>query len=212
MDWAAYPDLRHRDGGPELLARNEYLATENRIPKDHLKGRLMLSDAERARLGEIGHCLGRKVLAEVTTVAGPDTILAWYRNLVARKFSGLQARQGPGRPRLKREVEQLIRGRTTSCCFLVTRRRDEAGLCNVAKGWAGYCIIIIKKPRNLAEKSRTCNWRSIAPVQGQLRCWQTPRCHRTLLARRAVEPRRDGQQSTRFNFLQSKPWINISIF
>jgi Integrase core domain len=35
---------------------------------------------------------------------------------------------------------------------LVTRKRDEAGLCNVAKGWAGCCVIIIKKPRNLAEK------------------------------------------------------------
>jgi putative transposase len=33
----------------------------------------------------------------------------------------------------------------------LTRR---AGLCNVAKGRAGCCIIIIKKPRNLAEKSR----------------------------------------------------------
>jgi putative transposase len=35
----------------------------------------------------------------------PDTIRAWYRELVARKFSGSQARQGPGRPRLEREVE-----------------------------------------------------------------------------------------------------------
>jgi hypothetical protein len=40
--------------------------------------------AERATLGEIGHRLGRKVLAEVATVARPDTILAWYRKLVAR--------------------------------------------------------------------------------------------------------------------------------
>jgi putative transposase len=58
--------------------------------KDHLKGRLMLTDAERATLGEIGHRLGRKVLAEVATVARPDTILAWYRKLVVRKFSGSQ--------------------------------------------------------------------------------------------------------------------------
>jgi hypothetical protein len=43
----------------------------------------------------------------------------------------------------------IIRGRTTSCCFLVTRKRDEAGLCNVAKGWAGCCYH--KKLRNLAE-------------------------------------------------------------
>jgi hypothetical protein len=35
----------------------------------------MLSDAERATLGEIGRRLGREVLAEVTTVARPDTIL-----------------------------------------------------------------------------------------------------------------------------------------
>jgi hypothetical protein len=62
-----------------LLARNEYLAAENRILKAQLQGRLKLSDAERAALGEIGHRLGRKVLAEVATVARPDTILAWYR-------------------------------------------------------------------------------------------------------------------------------------
>ena len=67
----------------EVLARNEYLAAENRILKAQLKGRLKLSDAERAALGEIGHRLGRKVLGEVATVARPDTILAWYRKLVA---------------------------------------------------------------------------------------------------------------------------------
>jgi hypothetical protein len=49
-----------------------------------------LSDAERATLGAIGHRLGRKVLAEVATIARPDTILTWYRKLVARKFSGSQ--------------------------------------------------------------------------------------------------------------------------
>ena len=36
----------------ELLARNEYLAAENRILKAQLKGRLKLSDAERAMLAE----------------------------------------------------------------------------------------------------------------------------------------------------------------
>ena len=41
-------------------------------------------------------------------MARPDTILAWYRKLVARKFDGSNARQNPGRPRIKREVEQLI--------------------------------------------------------------------------------------------------------
>jgi len=92
----------------ELLARNEYLAAENRIRKAQLKGRIKLSDTERARLGEIGHRLGRNALAEVATVARPDTILAWYRKLVARKFDGSEARRGSGRPRVKLELEQLI--------------------------------------------------------------------------------------------------------
>ena len=94
----------------ELLARNEYLAAENRILKAQLKGRLKLLDAERATLAEIGHRLGRRVLGEVANVARPDTILAWYRKLVARKFDGSKARRRPGRPRIMPEVEQLIAG------------------------------------------------------------------------------------------------------
>jgi hypothetical protein len=50
----------------------------------------------------------RKALGEVANVARPDTILAWYRKLVARKFDGSQVCQGPGRPRISREVERLI--------------------------------------------------------------------------------------------------------
>ncbi|HEY2230983.1 MAG TPA: hypothetical protein VGI22_25260 [Xanthobacteraceae bacterium] len=92
----------------ELLARNEYLAAENRILNSQLNGRLRLSDAERVTLGEIDHRLGRKALAEVANLARPDTILAWYRKLVARKFDGSKSRRSPGRPRIKREIEQLI--------------------------------------------------------------------------------------------------------
>src|SRR4030088_2569779 len=108
MDWARILAYVTGRVDQELLARNEYLAAENRILKVQLNGRLKLSDAERATLGEIGHRLGRRVLGEVATVARPDTILAWYRKRVARKFDGPKARQGPGRPRIKREVEQLI--------------------------------------------------------------------------------------------------------
>lgn len=91
-----------------LLLRNEYLAAENRILKAQSRGRLCLSNADRATLGEIGHRLGRKALGEVAKAALPDTILGWYRRLVARKFDGSQSRQNPGRPRVDRWVEQLI--------------------------------------------------------------------------------------------------------
>src|SRR5262249_32900747 len=50
----------------------------------------------------------RRALTEVATAAQPDTILAWYRRLVARKFDGSQARRGPGRPRIDQDVEGLI--------------------------------------------------------------------------------------------------------
>jgi putative transposase len=108
MDWARVLAYVTGTVDQELLARNEYLAAENRILKAQLKGRLKLSDAERATLGEIGHRLGRKVLGQVATVARPDTILGWYRKLVAHKFDASKARRGPGRPRITREVEQLI--------------------------------------------------------------------------------------------------------
>jgi hypothetical protein len=91
MDWARILAFVTGMVDQELLARIGYLAAENRIPKAQLKGRLKLSDAERATLGEIGHRLGRKVLGEVANVARPDTILAWYRKLVARKFDGSKA-------------------------------------------------------------------------------------------------------------------------
>src|SRR3979490_2871756 len=108
MDWARILAYVTGTVDQEMLAWNEYLAAENRIIKAQLKGRLKLSDAEQGALGEIGHRLVRKVLADVASVARPDTILGWYRKLIARKFDGSKARRGPGRPRIKREVEQLI--------------------------------------------------------------------------------------------------------
>jgi len=108
MDWARILDYVTGTVDQELLVRNGYLVAENRIMKAQLKGRLKLSDAERGALGEIGHRLGRKVLADIATVARPDTILGWYRKLVAGKFDGSKARRYPGRPRIRREVEELI--------------------------------------------------------------------------------------------------------
>ena len=91
-----------------LLLRNEYLVAENRILMEQLKGRLRLSDPQRKTLGEIGYRLGRKALAEVANVVKPDTILGWYRKLVAQKFDGSNARRTVGRPQISEEVEGLI--------------------------------------------------------------------------------------------------------
>ena len=65
----------------ELLLRNEFLVTENRILKNQIKGRLQLTDLERISLAEIGKRLGRMALEEVAQVVRPETILGWHRKL-----------------------------------------------------------------------------------------------------------------------------------
>ena len=92
----------------ELLLRNEYLAAENRILKAQIKGRMRLSEGEKTTLAEIAHRLGRKALEEVASTAQPDTILGWYRKLVAKKFDGSKSRRYPGRPRIAEEIERLV--------------------------------------------------------------------------------------------------------
>jgi len=91
-----------------LLLQCEYLAAENRILRSHLPARLRLSDPQRSTLAEIGKRLGRTQLAEVACVAKPDTILAWYRRLIARQFDGSKSRSYPGRPRIDAAIEALI--------------------------------------------------------------------------------------------------------
>jgi hypothetical protein len=65
-----------------LLLRIEYLVTENRILRNHIQGRVRLSDGERKTLAETGKKLGKQALAEVAHIVKPDTILAWHRQLL----------------------------------------------------------------------------------------------------------------------------------
>ena len=88
MDWARILAYITGTVDQELLLRNEYLAAENRILKAQIKTRLRLTDAERVTLAEIAHRLGRKALEEVANVVKPDTLMGWYRRLVAYKYAG----------------------------------------------------------------------------------------------------------------------------
>ena len=108
MDWKRLLAYVTGSVDQEILLRNEYLATENRILRGQLKGRLRLTDGERRSLAEIGKRLGRKALEEVATIVRPETILQWHRRLVARKFDGSRHRRYPGRPPVTREVEKLV--------------------------------------------------------------------------------------------------------
>ncbi len=79
-----------------------------RILRSHLPTRLRLSDPQRSTLAEIGKRLGRKDLQLVASATLPDTILAWYRRLIAQKFDESKHRSYPGRPPITPEIEALI--------------------------------------------------------------------------------------------------------
>jgi hypothetical protein len=108
MDWKHLLAYITGTVDQELLLRNEYLVTENRILRHQLKGRIRLSDGERKALAVIGQKLGKQALKAVAQIVKPETILAWHRPLVAQKFDGSQQRQSPGRPRIDPELEALI--------------------------------------------------------------------------------------------------------
>ena len=86
----------------------EYLKAENRALREQLGGkRLRFTDAQRRRLARKAKPLGRRLLCDLWTIVTPDTLLRWYRELVAQKYDG-SARRGPGRPRIAGEIQALI--------------------------------------------------------------------------------------------------------
>jgi putative transposase len=50
-----------------------------------VKKRILLNDGQRRWLAVKGKVLGRKLLRWLGTIVTPDTILRWYRELVAKK-------------------------------------------------------------------------------------------------------------------------------
>jgi putative transposase len=86
----------------------EYLREENWVLREQLGGRrLRFTDEQRRRLAARAKGLGRRARAAVATIVTPETLLAWHRKLIARKYDGT-ARRGPGRPRTESEVESLV--------------------------------------------------------------------------------------------------------
>src|SRR6516225_7807020 len=115
----------------ELLLRNEYLAAENRILRAHLPARLRLSDAERSTLAEIAKRLGRKALREIARVAKPDTLLAWYRQLVAHYV--VESARVDGQPRI---VHQAYLGTADKVAALVKDRTSPVPLSDASRDFA----------------------------------------------------------------------------
>lgn len=83
-----------------------YLVAENRLLRQQVgRRRLRLTEAERRRLAIRAHRVGRAALRQIATIATPDTLLRWHRQLVARKWT--YARK-PGRRGVLLEIRRLV--------------------------------------------------------------------------------------------------------
>jgi hypothetical protein len=83
-----------------------YLVEENQLLRRQLGGRrLRFTDADRRRLAARAHRVGRATLRQIATIATPDTLLRWHRQLIARKWT--YARKS-GRSGVWLEIRRLV--------------------------------------------------------------------------------------------------------
>ena len=139
----------------------DYLREENRVLREQLgNNRLRLSDDQHRRLAAKAKMLGRRILREVATIVTPETLLAWHRKLIAQKYDG-SGNRGPGRPRTRDKIEDLV-------VRLATENRDwgyrriQGALANLGHEVARGTIANILKEHGLEpapERNRKTTWR-----------------------------------------------------
>src|ERR1039457_2547591 len=86
----------------------EYLQEENRILLEQLGGKAKrFTDAQRIRLALKAKVAGRRPLGHRDPLVAPETLLRWFRVLVAKKWTF--PRTNPlGRPPVDAALEKLV--------------------------------------------------------------------------------------------------------
>lgn len=69
--------------------------------------RLRLTDDQRRRLAAKAKVLSRDSLKEVAELVTPNTLVLWYKHLIAKNYDASQ-RRGPGRPRAQETIRELV--------------------------------------------------------------------------------------------------------
>ncbi len=85
----------------------EYLEEEIRVLQEQLGKRPRFNDDQRRRLAAKGKSIGRKGLARFACIVTPDTLLAWHRRLIAKKYDSSKKRN-PGRPATAADIRELV--------------------------------------------------------------------------------------------------------
>ena len=108
MNWKNLLESVSESVNDHLRLRNDYLVAENRIIRHQIDGCVQLTDSERQELAKLGAKLGKKVLAEIATIAKAETILAWNRKFTDQLVDTSKFLKSVGRPRVDKEIEDLV--------------------------------------------------------------------------------------------------------
>ena len=105
----------------------------------------------------------------MATIVTPETLLAWHRKLIARKYDG-SAGRGPGRPRTDHEIESLV-------IQMATENRDWGytriigALSNLGHNLARGTVANILKRHGIEpapERSRRTTWKEFLTQHWEL--------------------------------------------
>jgi hypothetical protein len=113
-------------------------------------GTLYSSCHRHSTLAVIGKRLGRRGLETIAASAKPDTILAWFRKLVAQKFDASQHRLYPGRPTIGREITELI-VRLLCLCTTVQHEANGGDIDERLRGLHSEFVVFAQSPIAPAE-------------------------------------------------------------
>jgi hypothetical protein len=153
----------------------DYLREENRVLREQLGDRrLRLDDSQRRRLAVKAKVLGQRVLAQIATIVTPETLLAWHRKLIARKYDGT-ARRVPGRPRTAGETESLV-VRMAEENRDWGYRRIQGALSNLGHELARSTIAQILERHGIEpapERSRKTTWKEFLVSAGIKPAWSS---------------------------------------
>jgi putative transposase len=84
-----------------------YLIEENRCLRRQLGSRrVRVTDDDRRRLAAGAYRVGRRALRDIATIATPDTMLRWHRQLIARKWT--YGRPSVHRRQVLAEIRRLV--------------------------------------------------------------------------------------------------------
>jgi putative transposase len=94
----------------ELWKAIDYLKEQVLVLKEQQEKdkRILLSNHQRMRLAAKAKQLTRELLEQTTVLFTPESVLSWYRKLIAQKYDGSKNCKHLGRPRTSQEIVDLV--------------------------------------------------------------------------------------------------------